>query len=115
MVASSLKSKEIALITLAGESVHTSIFPYVCAVPSILAQHDIVTVDSSAIAEDEHKLMSGAVERSHSPVVLHPNTHIKEVAVRSVAGGDKLFYVSPVHTDEMNGRRYAVESQKAQG
>ena len=105
-----MESKEIALIALSRESVYTRIFPYICAVPSILTQHDVVAVGSSAVAEDKDKLMSRAIERSHSTVVLHPNAHVKEVAVRLIAGGHELSYVPPVHTHEMNGGRYAVES-----
>src|SRR5438105_1088680 len=58
--------------------------------------------------------MLRSIERSHSAIVLRPDTQVQKRLVGSLAGDQQFPGVTPIHTNEMNRTILAVPFQKAE-
>ena len=55
----------------------------------------------AAVFEDGDKLVPGAVERTHTGVVLDPDAEVFQLAVDPAADGQQVFDMTPVHEQIM--------------
>jgi hypothetical protein len=67
---------ENSLAPFAGQVIGTGIIPDIGAVAAEPAKLDIVAMRLLAVAKHEDELMPRTVERTHSPVALHPDAEV---------------------------------------
>src|SRR4029079_14549370 len=89
----------------------TGILPHIREAAAILAEIEVVDVRCGSGFPDEDEFMATAVERSHSAVLLGPDTDIFQFRVRAIARGHHLFDAAPIHTNVVDRSIRAVRRQ----
>src|SRR5436190_23346210 len=84
-------------------SIDPSVVPNVGSVPAVRAKLHGVHVGIGSDLVNEDKFVLGAVERSHTSIVLIPDTEILELGIDALSGPHDLGEMPPVHADEVNG------------
>src|SRR5437763_10149718 len=93
-------------IELRGRDFYARVAPQICAVSTMLAQFDVVSVLGFSVFEDENQLVLAAVEAALAPTFFGPHNEI-DLGIKRFGGRLQLIYVPPVHTPEMNRPRSA--------
>ena len=70
-----------------GKGVGPRVPPHVAAVAPEPTKLDVVLVAVAAVFEDEDKLMLTAIQRTHTAIVLDPNTEVLQLAIYAATGG----------------------------
>lgn len=73
--------KEVALFRRSPEIIDTAVLPNIGAVAPVLAELHIVAVAGGAVFKDEDQLVLTTIERTHAPVVLHPDAYVEQLGI----------------------------------
>jgi hypothetical protein len=71
-----VKRQQVTFLTLLRKRMNARVLPDVGSVPAELAELDVVPMRSFATPEDQDQLMPGAIEASHTAVVLYPHAQV---------------------------------------
>src|SRR5216683_7179591 len=96
-----MECEQIPFFTLTGERRRSRVAPDVTPVAPVLAQLNVISMDSAAVLEHEDEFVLAAIERSHAAVILGPDAEVLELGVDFAAGGEQLAHVPPVHAYEV--------------